>query len=97
MEKEKKRKHNFNSAEMEKMLAALTKYDAALYGAQHKNTTKAQRREILEACALRLTPEEEIIARCLSQEQLEGVPGYDSTDRDLGTGKCVLSPIRCVA
>ena len=127
------------------MLAALTKYDAALHGAQLKNTSKAQRRAIYEsitldinaigneertweeiqkklndmrrrvrdklvlirkhargtgggpACPLRLTSEEEVIAQSLSQEQVEGVPGYDSTVGDLGTGKCVLSPIWCVS
>ena len=50
--KEKKRKRNYNSEEMAILLAALTKYDAYLHGAQSANTTKAQRREILAKIAL---------------------------------------------
>ena len=41
--------------------------------------------------------EEECIASCLEREQVEGMEGFDSSDQDLRTGKCVLSPIRCVA
>ena len=49
------------------------------------------------AYAVRLTPEDEMIAQCLQREQVEGMEGYDSGHQALRTGKCVLSPIRCVA
>ena len=48
----KKRKNNFNSSEMEIMLAALTRHTDALYGAQRKHTTIAQRRAIYDAITL---------------------------------------------
>ena len=38
-------------------------------------------------CKIRLNPDEEVIAQSLALEQVEGVPGYDSTVGDLGTGK----------
>ena len=46
------------------------------------------------ASTIRLTADEEVIARCLEREQVEG---FDSGDQALRTGKCVLSPIWCVA
>ena len=49
------------------------------------------------ATAITLTPEEQVVARCLQREQVEGVEGYDSFEQALRTGKCVLSPIWCVA
>ena len=48
-------------------------------------------------CDVTLTPEEQVIARCLEREQLEGLEGFDSLDQASRIGKCFLSPIRCVA
>ena len=48
-------------------------------------------------CNIVLTPDEEMVARCIQREQLEGVEGFDSRDEALRTGKCFISPIRCVA
>ena len=49
------------------------------------------------ATAIRLSPEEQVVAQCLQREQVEGVEGYDSIEPVLRTGKCVLSSIWCVA
>ena len=48
-------------------------------------------------CSTRLTEEEEVIARCLRREQVEGLEGHDSSEPPMRTGKCVLSSIWCVA
>ena len=48
-------------------------------------------------CPIRLSEEEEIIARCLRREQVEGLEGHDSSDPPMRTGKCVLTSIWCVA
>ena len=42
-------------------------------------------------CSTRLTEEEEVIARCLRREQVEGLEGHDSSEPPMRTGKCVLS------
>ena len=49
------------------------------------------------ACSVRLNPEEEVISQSLALEQVEGLPGYDSTVGDLGTGKFFVSHICCVS
>ena len=51
-DKEKKRKANFVSAEMDILLAALTRHTAVLFGSERKNTTIAQRSAIYEAITL---------------------------------------------
>ena len=48
-------------------------------------------------CNIILTPDEGMFARCLQRKQLEGVEGFDSGDDASRTGKCFISPIRCVA
>ena len=49
------------------------------------------------ALKLRLTPDEEVIARCLEKEQVEGLEGFESVDQPLRTGECVFSFIWCIA
>ena len=49
------------------------------------------------ATNITLTSEEQVIARCLEREQVEGLEGYHSVDQPLRTGKCVLSSLRCVS
>ena len=39
---------------------------------------------------VRLTPDEEVVARCLTRVQVEGMPGYDSVHPPLRTGKCLF-------
>ena len=41
------------------------------------------------ATTIRLSAEEQVIARCLERDQVEGLEGYDSIDQALRTGKCV--------
>ena len=48
-------------------------------------------------CPIRLTEEEQVIARCLQREQVEGLEGHDSSEPPMRTGKCVFSSIWCVA
>ena len=42
------------------------------------------------ASRIRLTPDEEVVARCLTRVQVEGMPGYDSVHPPLRTGKCLF-------
>ena len=49
------------------------------------------------ALKISLTPDEQVIARCLEKEQVEGLEGFQSFDQPLRTGECVLSFIWCVA
>ena len=79
------------------ILKKINDLQCVVRGKLAKMTTHARGTGGGPATTLTLTAEERVVAQCLHRHQVEGVPGFDSVEEALRTGKCVLFPIWCVA